>query len=287
MAHAAAESDDGVSIPEDADERLREDFGVVTRSRTYTRCSTVSHANLARARTNSFRRLSLEHDGIVFMDVSELDTSLLGDTFHLKGFAARINYDDDNTIMEADSLMNLVLHHSFETLVWDGDSFQDDSFTKLIPDIYREQKTQLVMFLRNLPEDKERVEKSWGALKLPIVCFLCDPDIGFQELGAEALRATQSKVVICFGGGAVVDEEIQAGSSDVSYYYFGTRRLKAGEPEKYESSAIEHHVLSVPSQNEKRGSLVMNGHRPALNRLASVPTRSRNSFSSFAHESMF
>ena len=126
------------------------------------------------------------------------------------------------------------------------------------------------MFLRDTTEERDRVEKSWGPLKLPIVCVLCPPEITFQQLGAEALKTTQSTKVVCLGGGAVVDEEIELGSTDVSYYYFGARRRSASDPDVYDRSALAPRVMQVRSDRSSRGSVVVRGQLWGLTRQSSM-----------------
>merc|ERR1711988_812280 len=149
----------------------------------------------------------------------------------------------------------------FDTLVWDGDDFCPDSFTKLIPDIYNATSVLLVMFLRDTAEKRDRIVKSWGALNLPIVCFLCPAEVSFQELGAKALKATGSTKVVCFGGGKVVDDEVTCGSTDVSYHYFAAKRLSHANSVVYDRSALENHVLQVQKREraETTGSIVCSG----------------------------
>ena len=89
-------------------------------------------------------------------------------TIHLKGFASRLNFQHEETKNMADSLIDFVsnqLAENFSTvcIIWDGDSYSDDSFTALIPRIYnslcKTRKIHLIAFVQD--EDKYDTKKSF------------------------------------------------------------------------------------------------------------------------------
>ena len=63
----------------------------------------VSHTTRARAPpTRTLRKRVLHTDGILYIHLPELVATVFGDSVHFKGFAARINFEDAKTQMEAD-----------------------------------------------------------------------------------------------------------------------------------------------------------------------------------------
>merc|ERR1712153_25824 len=68
-------------------------------------------------------------------------------------------------------------------IVWDGDNFSNDSFTRLIPQIYSQlgSAVELVAFLREC--DQERFAQSWKPSELPVSLYLCPSALDWQKLG--------------------------------------------------------------------------------------------------------
>lgn len=146
------------------------------------------------------------------------EKSSYGKIVHLKGFGSRIDFKDSATAAMLDSAVEFFIGLGADTLVWDGDSYTEDSFTYLIPFIYRRIELKLVMFLRDKPKDRKRVNKTWLPVGLPFFCYLCPADIKFDALGAIALTASGSKEVVSFGGGAVLKAEFERASKDIMFY---------------------------------------------------------------------
>ena len=69
---------------------------------------------------------------------------------------------------------------------------------------------------------------TWTPQRLPITCYLCSADLDFTELGGEALKATSSTAVVCFGGGGVVKAEFANTSEDVNYLVVPIARRASG-----------------------------------------------------------
>lgn len=158
---------------------------------------------------------------VEFATWSPSDVSRFGRIVHYKGFAARINFDDEDTQEQKRSAIEFFIKAKPDTVAFDGDNFMADSFTALLHDIYNATHPQLVMFCLDTPGEKERVMASWGPIGLPFVCFPFSAADGAQlhwdQLGIEALRLTQGKTVFCFGGGDVIKREFQAASDDVTF----------------------------------------------------------------------
>lgn len=240
--------------------------------------------------TGDLRKRILATDGILFLKLCELEPITLGEVVHLKGFAARVDFEDPETVADAERTVGIVKQMAPDTLAWDGDDYSQDSYTKLIPTIYREVSAMLVMFVRDSAEERARVVKSWEPLHLPLACVLCPPELTFQELGGKALRATQGTKVVCFGGGEVVEEEVEHGVQDVCYYVVASRRRAKTAPgvlmleesggggvsggvsggssrcgsarwgSGFEHSALEPKLLQVPGAEAKTGSRIMSGY---------------------------
>lgn len=165
---------------------------------------------------------------VEYAKAAAYDPSSMGRTVHLKGFAARVDFTDPVT----EALSNLAVDFicdtlNPDTLVWDGDSYQHDSFTALIPRIWHRSRPRLAMFLRDRDEDKARVDQCWPPLQLPITRYLCDAKVDFRELGIAGLSCTQSKVAVCLGGGDVVTREFREAPEDVSFYVLPVTRHSA------------------------------------------------------------
>ena len=75
--------------------------------------------------------------------------------------SARVNFQHEDTQSEKKNAIDFFKAENPDTVVWDGDNYQEDSFTDLLPEIYRNTHPRLVMFLRDAPEEKERVLASW------------------------------------------------------------------------------------------------------------------------------
>lgn len=184
-------------------------------------------------------------NGVEFASWSPSLAQSLGKTIHYKGFAARVNFADEDTQKCKRDVLQYFKAERPDTVVWDGDSYQEDSFTAMIPDIYDKIHPRLVMFLRDDPEDKKRVLETWSPTGLPILCYLLSAQLNFEQLGREALQATQSKKVLCFGGGGVLEQEYlyyyQTAPEDIEFVLVCTRR--EGQPSPLEAGLkknLEH-----------------------------------------------
>jgi len=194
---------------------------------------------------NRFEQDYREKNGKVtinFRPVKMCDPKSLGKTVHFKGFGQRIDFADGETSAWAECTLGEMASLAPQTVVWDGDSYSEDSFTSLLPQIHQACKCRLVMFLRDTDKDKERVLKSWSFVSFGprqnIDCFLVDSDIHFEELGKLALEATRSSQVVAFGGGVVVEKEFAATPASVSYSMAAAKR-KSSDGKSLEPCALE------------------------------------------------
>lgn len=181
---------------------------------------------------------------ITFRQASECVAADLGRVVHFKGFGRNIAFEEAESAALAECAVAAVVELRPDTLVWDGDSHHADSFTALIPRIWSICAPQLVMFLRDHEQDRQRVQHSWPSIAFDsassstagtrrpslrdevvgecwpvgIECFLVKAGIRFDELGHLAMQATKGKDVVSVGGGPVVCSEFAATPSDVTYH---------------------------------------------------------------------
>mmetsp|Transcript_10652 Transcript_10652/g.16707 ORF Transcript_10652/g.16707 Transcript_10652/m.16707 type:complete len:165 (-) Transcript_10652:1396-1890(-) len=103
---------------------------------------------------------------IHFIELAEFQHSLASSTrdkvIHIKGFASRIDLSDQNTKRLRDEMIAQISTSGVTALVFDGDSFSDESFTGVVPDIVAKANPQLLSFL--LKGDEQRFEESWGSV---------------------------------------------------------------------------------------------------------------------------
>ena len=162
-----------------------------------------------------------------------------GLTVHLKGFASRINFEDQPIFDMAKHLIRRLKALEPSRVVWDGDNFGKESFTRLIPYIHRELggAVELVAFLREC--DQERFTQSWEATGLPVSLYLCPSALDWQKLGTHALEVTGSEMVVCYGGGGTVTDEFAAKpNADVKFTMFAINRPTS------DGADIEYSALS-------------------------------------------
>jgi hypothetical protein len=198
-------------------------------------------------------RPRLDRDTVEFVAWDPSEFTTFGKTIHYKGFAGRLDFQDDVVQVEKKNAVDFFIEENPDTVVWDGDDHKQDSFTALIPDIYCNTHPRLVMFLRNTPEERQRVIKSWTQTKPPITCYLLSGDLSFEELGSEALKATHSKTVFCFGGGAVLEKEWLTASKDVRFVLARTCRNSPDPRDRRPS--LDSHLVANIVQKMQSGNL--------------------------------
>lgn len=147
---------------------------------------------------------------------------------HLKGFTKGLDFNDPRTSALAAQLV--LLAATARTVVWDGDSYDEQSFTQLLPRI-AQGGAQVVAYLREC--DKERFQRRWAAASATmngtIKVVLCDSNLSWEDLGIHALQLTRAKTVLCLGGGRVVAGE-HARAGNAKFHVFpATQPARPGE----------------------------------------------------------
>jgi hypothetical protein len=186
---------------------------------------------------------------------------------HLKGFGSGIDWVDDRFFEYMyKKLLNLIDTNGICTVVWDGDDYQNDSFTHILPLLKSDRPNiQLVACLQehekhNRWQNSNGFHGSWkDQLPGKTVVLLVDryvvKDDHYENLGILALAATSSKTVYTFLGGLTVLQELLNVTStvnDMRFILFNVNRTsKNGE--KIISSLYGHDRLfqthSFPDDN--------------------------------------
>ena len=128
---------------------------------------------------------------------------------HLKGFARDVDFDDPHIKETSKTFVQCIIEWQPARIVWDGDPFRDDSFTKMIIEIDRvvQGGVDFVAFIEKC--DMESFCRSWSATGIAIslcICKLKDTN-DWAEIGTYALSVTGATTVMCLGGGKTLKEE--------------------------------------------------------------------------------
>ena len=183
------------------------------------------------------------------------------DVIHLKGFAARLAFEDTATARQADALIEAVAAHKRSRpslcVAWDGDAPSDESFTRLLRRC-ASLGCDLIAFC--YAGDEAAFRKAWGPEGLAIRGYVVDEPPGdvacrWAFLGVSALRATRATECLCLGGGPVTLREFEASAAAFVLYDVRRRpRDGAGAPER--SALLErvpHERLRVIATDEATG----------------------------------
>ena len=171
---------------------------------------------------------------------------------HLKGFARDLDFAAPATAALARAAVRRVVGMVERAggapgvLVWDGDSLDPASFSALVPRLHAAcasggHAVRLAAFLRRC--DRGRFERSWGVASLPITVFLCPAELDWKELGNVALRATQARDVVCFGGGRITRAECEAADHRVRGEHVRFHVYPAERPAKRGTAGVERTTL--------------------------------------------
>eukprot|EP00966_Prymnesium_polylepis_P198902 4609879-Prymnesium_polylepis.1 len=171
------------------------------------------------------------------------------DVVHLKGFAGGMllgpAYEQHVRVLIAE-----LRRRAFKALVWDGDDFDERSFTAVMPRIKRELphlRLGAILCQHHRTSrwgNPEGFHGSWrrregvGAID----CFLVDKGVkegGYTALGWLGLRATRTQTAILLGGGVVAKQEFEAmlvseqqsGSQKVEFILLDCVRQMRGQPD--------------------------------------------------------
>ena len=197
------------------------------------------------------------------------EKDLVSPIIHFKGFGTNINFNNDkikNLELKCIDLLYNLLSINGGSLIWDGDSFKNDSFTFIIPKLFNKCKNinKQLLFLAFIKEkDIKRFTKSWNnKLKFNQKCndkikFKLKPLSkidNFIDLGVEALNITKSKIIICFGGGYVVNHEYQTilkNNYNPMFYVFDVFRFNK-KTQKIEYPSLKSFMYFDKNKNENK-----------------------------------
>ena len=196
---------------------------------------------------------------------------------HIKGFGGGI---PDNR-WKKEALQRLQSFNIF-TLVWDGDSPKESSFTALVTEFLRANPSgKAVAFKKNTGVEKFCTMWAKEADEFPgrilVVAIDVEKDaqtLGISEevsrvqelpmwaqefflLGRVAIKATGSKMVICVGGGGITGQEADASFEDGAGIQWTVFAVSRGKKEQYPSmldwaaTASSPHVEFVHGLDEQ------------------------------------
>lgn len=159
--------------------------------------------------------MSAEHVITFAKDIPEF-LVVAENILHLKGFGGpklMTDWFDDEILLD--------LHNHFGdggVVVWDGDSYHEHSFTRVLDKFLSTSKTRAVAFLHNGMGNefhsawRNRVHKHTDGIHVVVLDDPHECAVGSNEayvkLGIEALRLTQAMHVWCIGGGGVAADEL-------------------------------------------------------------------------------
>jgi hypothetical protein len=154
---------------------------------------------------------------------------------HIKGYGRGIDFTSQATQRLAQAVVAHVVAQKPQTIVWDGDSYHPSSYTALLPRIRAallaaDHRAVFVAYLKH--RDEARFAASWQSAPEGFAVDKIEfqrNDIDFTELGVIALAATQSKNVVCFGGGPVVGSEFAHADPSVQFHWWPVERPVRGD----------------------------------------------------------
>ena len=158
---------------------------------------------------------------------------------HAKGFSQRLDWGDAETEDLARAFGREM--ERGDVVVWDGDDYAEDSFTKVLAGL--PENVRLVAVRCRVHVDA--FVESWSGIaeqnQRTIVCVAVEDmdettkgpegSLGWwEELGVLALQATQVKRVVCLGGGVCVEHEARRAPPDVTFQAFRAKRRGQERP---------------------------------------------------------
>ena len=162
----------------------------------------------------------------VIKAIEYMPPTIQGGTLHLKGFGRNINFANEHIAETSKKMIQCIADWQPARLVFDGDDFRDDSFTKLIPEAFHLMgaEVDIVAFLQEC--DARRFCKSWASTGLQITLCICELEDqnDWAALGAHALSVTGATEVMCLGGGKILGEEKNRCSPNVNFNMFAISR---------------------------------------------------------------
>ena len=172
---------------------------------------------------------------ITFHDISQYPAPDPNGVIHFKGFATRLNLRNSDYINLTERLLQHLVLANPKYLCWDGDHYNNRSFTYLIPEIQKRlPDLKLIAFLKT--KTQEDFEKSWNTCPyklnitaLNITAYTIGGDFSWKELGIRAIKVTKATKVFCLGGGRTVQLEYEAAGSNVSFEVYAMQRTNTSK----------------------------------------------------------
>eukprot|EP01083_Nonionella_stella_P303900 1053734_1 len=186
---------------------------------------------------------------------NKFNASLPTPIIHLKGFGGGIDYTNP-TIQKLQTHCIETLYSLLQnggTLIMDGDSYRDSSFAFLIPIVLTRifesnkingSRNPLLLLAFVQQRQTKRFTDAWfNVIQMDANCrpnqfkFLLQPlsDVyNFVDLGVAGMNISQSKLMICFGGGIVLKQEYETISKQYTtdhaipmFYVYDVNRFNA------------------------------------------------------------
>ena len=158
---------------------------------------------------------------------------------HLKGYCTRIDFENDHVKEMKSDFIRHLRRAEPDLICWDGDEYQSDSFTSLIPEIM--EFCQVLAFVR--PMYRDDFMKSWDInMNYPhkFRYTLTSNKRKDDAHGILCLNKTKSDMVLCFGGGRCVMKEWRGSPSEISYYLYPVIRKNKNNIDEY--SPLEEYL---------------------------------------------
>lgn len=161
-------------------------------------------------------------------------------TVHFKGFASGLTAMTQEQLQKDPIVFALKSRlHGVDTIVWDGDDFDESSFTAVLPCLQQELPHLHFAAFLMMSERFSRYgnpsgfEGSWKGRLRNLNVYLIDDEVAagdqYEQLGVIALRATKATSVFAIGGGMVLRREFdQLQSLGVQYTAFDAVRRRDG-----------------------------------------------------------
>jgi hypothetical protein len=154
--------------------------------------------------------------GPIACEIDQIKNIIARPVLRFIGFALRVDYDDANTYYAANMLINDIQSlENCRDIIFDGDNFESDSFTKLLPEIYNKIPNFQIWSVVRSEKDKERFSNSWKHSNIPKinVIFLNNKnseDVSYSDFAIQCHFSQNPATLLCFGGGQCILDEYLA-----------------------------------------------------------------------------
>lgn len=179
------------------------------------------------------------------------------DIVHLKGFASGIDYKNHEVGMQR--TISFILQTKPRIIVWDGDDFSQDSFTYLIPQLFKVSNNLRFVAFR-AKQEASRFQENWTQalvdINFPNIDLFVVESLGphqYVQLAQFAWETTGSSHFVCFGGAqGILDEyttytRTTKTSRSIQWSVCPATRIRQGREDRasLESRRIEEDVLVI------------------------------------------